>query len=82
MEKTHERLMEIRRRLGPYTALQDDRYPHRLNDAEIARRLCELIEIVDELAAEVRGEERRAPTLSTPVRERDVDWLDVLKVSK
>jgi hypothetical protein len=45
------KLQEIRRRLGPYTALQGDQ-PYRLCDAEIARRLAEVIEILDEVLKE------------------------------
>lgn len=45
-------LAEIKRRLGPYAALQPSE-PHRLADAEIARRVQSLVEIVDHLAEEV-----------------------------
>jgi hypothetical protein len=47
-----ERLKEIRRRLGPYTALQGSDEPYRLNDAEIARRVAELVEVVLELVGD------------------------------
>ena len=42
-------LKEIRRRLGPFTALQGSNEPYRLCDAEIARRLVELIGVVEDL---------------------------------
>lgn len=48
-----ERLAEIRRRLGPYVALQSSNEPWVLREAEIARRLVELIELVGELADEI-----------------------------
>jgi hypothetical protein len=44
-----ERLKEIRRRLGPFTALQGSNEGYRLSDAELARRVAEVIEIVLEL---------------------------------
>jgi hypothetical protein len=50
------RLAEIRRRLGPYTALQHE--PWRMCDAEIARRLLELIEIVAEIARDIEAVRR------------------------
>lgn len=46
-----ERLAEIRRRLGPYTQLQNSE-PWRLCDAEIARRLVEVVNLLDEVLAE------------------------------
>lgn len=52
MATKKERLAEIRRRLGPYTALQGSSVPFRLNDAELARRLAELVQIVSELVDE------------------------------
>lgn len=48
-----ERLAEIRRRLGPFTALQGSNEPWVLREAEIARRLVELIELVGELSDEI-----------------------------
>lgn len=45
-------LAEIRRRLGPYAALQPDE-PYRLNDAGIARQLVELTKVVERLAEDV-----------------------------
>jgi hypothetical protein len=48
-----ERLKEIRRRLGPYAAVQGTVESYRLNDAEIARRLVELTEVVLELVTEL-----------------------------
>ena len=44
-----ERLKEIRRRLGPYTALQGSEEPYRLNDAELARRVDELVGVTMDL---------------------------------
>jgi hypothetical protein len=46
-----ERLAEIRRRLGPYAQLQNSE-PWRLCDAEIARRLVEVVNLLDEVLAE------------------------------
>jgi len=57
------RLAEIRRGLGPYVALQGSE-PFRLCDAEIARRLVGLIEIVDGLATEL--DEARAALKRLP----------------
>jgi hypothetical protein len=45
------KLQESRRRLGPYTAIQRDD-PWRVCDAEIARRLAEVIEVIDEMLTE------------------------------
>jgi hypothetical protein len=42
-----DELQEIRRTLGPYTALQGSNEPHRLNDAQIARAVARLIAVVD-----------------------------------
>lgn len=49
MATKKERLAEIRRRLGPYTA-QNGVRP---NESELARRLVELIELVAELVDEI-----------------------------
>lgn len=52
VKKIHEwkeRLQDSRRRLGPYTALQSGNEPFRLNDAEIARRSAEVIEVLLEM---------------------------------
>jgi hypothetical protein len=46
------RLQDTRRRLGPFTVLQGGNEPYRLCDAEIARRLAEVIEILDEVLKE------------------------------
>ena len=47
-------LAEIKRRLGPYVTLQGSE-PFRLCDAEIARRLVELTDVVARLADEVEA---------------------------
>ena len=44
-----EELADIRRRLGPYTALQRDE-AYLLNDAEIARALVRVTKVVDSMA--------------------------------
>ncbi len=44
-----DELHEIRRTLGPYTALQGSNEPHRLNDAQIARAVARLLLVVDRL---------------------------------
>jgi len=49
-----EELADIRRRLGPLTALQRED-PWRLNDAEIARALVRLVDIVEKLAEQTCG---------------------------
>lgn len=61
MTKT-ERLKEIRRRLGSYTALQGSDEPFRLNDAELARRLVELIELVMEIVDEPKPDQKKKRT--------------------
>lgn len=53
-------LEEVRRRLGPYTALQGSGEPYRLNDAEIARRVSELLALTLELAAKIETLEEAA----------------------
>jgi len=41
-----DELQEIRRALGPYTALQGSNEPHRLNEAALARAMARLIVVV------------------------------------
>ena len=47
------RLAEIRRRVGPCAVARNDE-PFRVNDAQIARSLLELIEIVEQLVEQAR----------------------------
>jgi hypothetical protein len=57
MSTLKEELADIRRKLGPYVALQRDE-AWRLHDAEIARALARLVDVVAELAAKAEAKER------------------------
>jgi len=46
-------LKETRRRLGCYTALQSSNEPWILNEAEISRRLAEVITVLDAVLVEL-----------------------------
>jgi hypothetical protein len=56
--EARKELAEIRRRLGPFTALQCSSEPWRLNEAEIARRLCEVIRVLDDTIASLPSHDR------------------------
>lgn len=60
LKEARDELREIRRRLGPYTAVQHE--PYRMADAEIARRVVDLSAAVERLAIrmEIQAQALRA----------------------
>lgn len=82
MTKT-ERLKEIQRRLGSYITQGSDE-PFRLNDAELARRLVELIELVMEIVDEPAKSKSRTdcPNCGNPGGTMGVDLIGMLRCMK
>jgi hypothetical protein len=50
-DRLRDKLRETRRRLGPYVALSSTCEPWRVNQTELARRLAEVVDVLDEVVA-------------------------------
>lgn len=58
MKDLQDQLIEARRRLGPFTGIQRDEQPWRVNQAELARRLVDVIEILMKVVERLPSSER------------------------
>lgn len=59
MKELQDQLLEVRRRLGPYVGIQPDSQPWRVNQAELARRLVDVVEVLMKVVERLPSMEKK-----------------------